>query len=488
MIINYSAPKTVGNLMHSSAFVRVIIGPVGSGKTTGMIMELLRRCIQQRPGIDGIRRTRWAIIRQTLQQLRMTVLLDIMYWLRPIATYKVSEQLITIRFGDVYAEWYMIPMEDPDDQKRLLSMQLTGAWISEAIEINVDLVSAIAGRCGRYPSAAEGGANWFGIVADTNAPVIGSDWWKLLEDQRPRDWALFRQPSGLHVEAENLEWLTQTPETLKLAPTDPVRRAQGRLYYERLALNPNADWVKRYVHAEYGEDPGGTAVFRESFRRSFHVHPSTKDEFEVIHGYPLLIGQDFGRHPCSLICQPDHKGRLLVHEEVIGENIGLETHIAHNLKPALFTERYMGRMMAAVGDPSGKAKGPFLEEDAFDVMLRLGIPGIPAPTNDLSPRLLAVETILHQQREGGPALLINERRCPNLVRAMNGSYRYSKTKQGQDKPLPDKTHPQSDLADCLQYVCLVVNTGIPLILKRINRLSGVKRQRPPSKVSAAGWT
>ena len=75
-------------------------------------------------------------------------------------------------------------------------------------------------------------------------------------------------------------------------------------------------------------------------------------------GMPILIGQDFGRNPCSLICQNDHQGRLLVHEEVIAEDIGLETHILKTLKPKLFQERYIGKAMAGVGDPSGCAQGP----------------------------------------------------------------------------------------------------------------------------------
>lgn len=470
MNITYHAPKTIGGFMHSAAFVRVLMGPVGSGKTTGVIFEMLRRCALQAKGPDGMRRTRWAIVRQTLAQLKMTVLLDILYWLRPIATYKVSEQLVTIKFNDVVSEWYLIPMEDPEDQKRLLSMQLTGSWISEGIEINPDLVSAIAGRCGRFPSAAQGGPTWFGIVVDTNTPVEGSDWWKLLEDSRPIDWALFHQPSGLAPDAENLENLPGGVE-----------------YYVRLARNPNKDWVKRYVTSEYGEDPGGTAVFRESFRRAFHVWPAAKDELEVMSGRPILIGQDFGRNPCSLLCQPDHRGRLLVHEEVVAEDLGLETHILKGLKPALFQDRYLGRMMAAVGDPSGVARGPFLEETAFDVMIRLGIPAFPAPTNDIDARIRAVEALLHQQRDGGPALVINERRCPQLTRALNGGYRYAKTKAGVTKPLPEKNHPFSDLADCLEAVCLVYNAGmVNYITRKIARAKG--RERPPSKVHRLGWT
>jgi len=468
--------------MDSEAFARFIIGPVGSGKTTGAIFEILKRAVQQAPGPDGIRRTRFAIVRQTLLQLKMTVLLDILSWLRPICEYKVSEQLLKIRFGDVLSEWYLIPLEDEDDQKRLLSMQLTGAWMSEAIEIDVGLVDAIAGRCGRFPTAAAGGCTWFGLIGDTNAPIEGSDWWRLFEDDKPPDWQVFKQPSGLDPMAENLEWLLQTPTTMQFPVTDQRRRSQGRTYYERLSRGKNPDWIKRYVHAEYGEDPTGTAVFRGSFKRSFHV----KRKLSPVVGYPILIGQDFGRSPCSVICQPDAFGRLLVLEEVIAEDIGLELHVTKALKPVLYQDRFAGMNMAAVGDPSGVAKGNFLEENSFDVLLRLGIPAFPASTNNIDPRLAAVETLLLQQRDGGPAIVIDEDRCPTLIRALNGAYRFGKTKAGVTKPLPEKLHPWSDVADALQYVCLAVNSGLSQFIAK--RIRPRPARRPPPPVSAKGWT
>lgn len=480
-IIDYDAPPTVGRFMSSQAFTRFIIGPVGSGKTTGCIFELLRRAVEQVPGPDGLRRTRFAILRQTLAQLKMTVLKDILTWLRPISDYRVSESCVYISFGDVRSEWFLLPMEDPDDQKRLLSSQLTGAWLSECIEMDVNLVPAIAGRCGRYPAANEGGCTWFGIIGDTNAPTEGSEWHRLFEDDRPPDWDVFKQPSGLSPEAENLEWLLQTPDTLKLPIDDQTRRRQGRTYYERLARQHNGDWVRRYVHAEYGEDPSGTAVFRGSFKRSFHV----VDHLEPVLGYPLIIGQDFGRSPCSIICQQDHLGRLLILDEVVAEDIGLEPHVLQSLKPKLFSERYAGYSFAAVGDPAGVAKNNHYEETSFDLLRRLGIPAFPAPTNNIDPRIQAVETLLLQQRDGGPALVIDGERCPTVVRALNGAYRYGKTKLGQTKPVPDKTHPWSDISDALQYAALSMNSGYILaIARKIRPRTPVQR----TSISAGGWT
>jgi hypothetical protein len=198
----------------------------------------------------------------------------------------------------------------------------------------------------------------------------------------------------------------------------------------------------------------------------------------------LLIGQDFGRNPCSLICQLDHRGRVLVLEEIVAEDIGLEAHVSRSLKPRLFQPRYMGLKFAAVGDPSGIARDN-REESCFDTMARLGVPCFSAVTNSLDPRLRAVDKLFQEQRDGGGAILIDRSRCPKLVRAMNGAYRYAKTKTGETKPLPEKKHPWSDLADALQYVCLSVNAGLPIYIARKIR---PRIDKPRVRMSSRGWT
>lgn len=478
--INYTAPPTCARFMRSQSFGRLIAGPVGSGKTTACLFELFRRACEQAPARDGLRYTRFAIVRQTLKQLKDTVLKDITSWLDGIAAYKVSDNTVYIQMGDVRSEWILIPLDSPEDQRRLLSMQLTGAWMSEAIEMDVGLVDALAGRLGRYPSAQLGGATWFGMIADTNMPTEGSDWHKFMDSNTPPDWVVFIQPGGLEANAENLNWLTQTSETLKLPLDDPKRIAQGRTYYERLARGHGADWVRRYVHAQYGNDPSGTAVFRETFNRSFHV----VEDLLVARSSPLIIGQDFGRDPCSVICQLDHKGRLLVLQEVIAEDIGLEMHLEKMLRPALMHERYLGRPIAMVGDPSGVSKSSIYEETTFDVLKRLGFNAFPAPTNDIDPRLRAIEAFLMGQRDGGPAILFDRDRCPVLVRAMAGGYRYAKTKQGVRKPLPEKNE-YSHVIDALQYAALAAHGGMSGYFAK--RMAHRPRSTRP-KMTAGAWT
>jgi len=449
----------------------------------------------QEPAGDGFRYTRWSIVRQTLKQLKDTVLRDAQQWLAGLGEWKVSENTYYLNFGDVKSEWVFIPLENAEDQARLLSMQLTGAWLSEAIEMNLDVLGPISGRLGRYPSANRGAPTWFGMIADTNMPTELTPWHQFVENLPP-DWQTFRQPSGMEVPvfdeegfqlsgAENLNYLVQTADTAKLPLNHPVRLAQGRKYYERFVemYGEDSDWVRRYVYAEYGNDPSGMAVFRATFKSSFHV----VDDTLVIPGYPLVVGQDFGRNPWSLICQVDHMGRLLVHEEVPAENIGLEKHVNERLRPRLMASKYSGLRIMLVGDPSGVAKGNVSEESCFDALKRMGLSAFPAPTNDIEPRLRAVESLLGRQVNGGPALMISQRGCPFLIRALGGGYRFTKLKTGALRTVPDKTDKEgySHVVDDLEYVALIVHGGlVQEFARHMNPVATVQRRR----VTAAGWT
>ena len=480
MDIDYTAPPTVANFMQSESFIRLIAGPVGSGKTTGVIFELLRRACEQWPAHDGIRYTRFAVCRQTLSQLKNTVLKDIAHWFNTIARWKVSDSTIYFEFLDVKSEWLLLPLETPEDQRRLLSMNLTAIWISEGIEISFDLIGPISARCGRYPSPADGGARWYGIVIDTNMPTEGTPWAEAMTNPPP-DWDVYIQPSGLAQNAENLPYLLQTPETLKMSVDDIRRIARGRLYYDRLSRNRNSAWVTRYVLADYGPDPSGSAVFSGTFRASFHVVA----ELAPITGRPLIVGQDFGRDPWGVILQEDHRGRLLILEEVEAEDTGLINHCRTTLRPRLMQRRYQGLSIVVVGDPAGNQRSQYDEKTAFDILKGEGFSAMPALTNDLDTRLSSVESYLLQQRDGGGAILFDRSRCPKLIQAMNGMYRYSKTSLEVSRPTPDKNG-WSHVSDALQYG--VMACGGTRTAHSIARKLYPKTRHSDVPITAKGWT
>jgi hypothetical protein len=438
--LNFVTPPTVGRFMLDDAFVRLIMGPVGSGKSAGCFMELLRRARLQDPDSQGIRKTRMAIVRNTLQQLRQTCLADIQQWLSPIAHFKVTDATIQVRFPlkdgtRVESDWMLIPLDTKADQQRLLSLNLTGAWVSEFREIKMDIIDALSGRLGRFPSAGVR-PTWHGIVAESNPPDEDSEWYTKLEIELPPNWSFYRQPSGLSPEAENVENL----------PPD---------YYENLAANANEDWVNIHVHAKYGKSLGGQAVFRASFRPDFHVVSASK--IQVIESMPLMLAQDFGRTPAALVTQVDNRGRLVVHRELTSEDMGIEQFATTLLRPMIY-QYYQNMRTFMVGDPSGADKTGLNEMSPFDVLKQLGFNVYKAPTNLIDPRVRAVEQLLLHQVDGGPQLMISDE-CTTLIQAMKYWYRYRRKQTGVLEDKPEKTHPWSDVADCLQYAALSTNAN-----------------------------
>jgi hypothetical protein len=466
-IINYDAPKTITDFMLDNSKVRLIIGPYGSGKTTGCIMELMRRAMMEYPDANNVRRTRFVVVRNTAQQLRQTILEDIRKWLSPAMTYRVTDSTVQFRFshptqGRIESDWMLIPLDKPEDQQRLLSLNITGGWVSEFREIPIRVVEALLGRCGRYVPIGVKGNAWHGVIGESNPPDEDSEWYNKLEIERPPTWKLFKQPGGMDPAAENKE---------------PGRLPPG--YYEDLIASNNPDWVDVHVHAKYGKSLSGQAVFRASFKPDFHV---TYNSLKPIPSLPLMIGQDFGRTPASLIGQVDNRGRLLIFAEATSVDMGIEQFATTTLRPLMFNN-FTGLSSFMVADPTGKDKNQVSEESPFDALRRLGFRVYGAPTNDLEPRLRAVEQLLLRQVDGGPMLLIDGANCPQLVQTLKFHYRYKRKQNMELEDKPEKTHPWSDIADCLQYMALSTNANYTGKVMMDSR----PRPRRPAP-SVAGWT
>ncbi len=61
--LDFSASPEVWNFLQSNAFVRGMMGPVGSGKSYACAAEIMMRAVKQKPSpIDGIRYSRFAIV------------------------------------------------------------------------------------------------------------------------------------------------------------------------------------------------------------------------------------------------------------------------------------------------------------------------------------------------------------------------------------------------------------------------------------------
>jgi len=463
MRLDYTPAPTLRDFMRSDSRVRIVRGPVGSGKSTAMVVEMLRRSIEQAPDDDGVRRTRGVIVRNTLKQIKATCLVTAQTVLKNICRYRPSDDTLQIRFGDVESDWLLLPLDTPENVQRLLSLEVTFGWISECREVEPEIAMNVLSRCGRYPSKMRGGPSWYGLMAESNSFRKDSPWYSLLEQNLPGNWEYFVQPGAMDPGAENRENLPDA-------------------YYDDLIESNTEEWAEMYIHNRYGEALDGQAVYKNSFNRSFHV---AKAPLTPNPQLPLIVGCDFARWPAAVVTQVDPRGRLLVFAELEAENVGIERFATEHLLPLLRHPRFGGIPSYIVGDPSGVRKSEVGEESVFDVLKRMGFHAYPAMTNNIDPRLRAVEKFLIQQRDGGPALLVDPG-CRVLVEGFASKYRYRKKKTGDLEDKPDKAQrPWADVHDALQYAAL--GTARSIYAKAMGRLDRSLQSEQPA-IPAGAWT
>ena len=166
---------------------RGIRGPVGSGKSVACCIEGCRRALQQQKNQNGIRKSRWAVIRNTNPQLKTTTIKTWLDWFpeQEWGHFRWSVPYTHyIKKGEIDCEVIFLALDRPEDVKKLLSLELTGVWINEAREIPKSIIDACTMRVGRFPSMREGGASWYGVFCDTNAPEE-DHWWPIMAGDVP---------------------------------------------------------------------------------------------------------------------------------------------------------------------------------------------------------------------------------------------------------------------------------------------------------------
>lgn len=453
--------------MRSDAPVRLIMGCVGSGKSVVCCMEIFRRCAEMPRCSDGKRKSRWVVVRNTRDQLKKTTLKTWFAWFPDgvAGTWRESDMTFYLRVGDIDAEILFLPLDTPDDQRRLLSLEVTGVFINEAREVHPELIVAARTRMPRYPSKAMLPVDpatgvkaeyWSGLIMDTNPPSEDSWLYEQFETKQPAGWELFRQPSGLSPEAENRENL-------------------GKTYYEDMCEGATEDFIRVHVHGEYGRSLTGRPVYEKSFVRDFHVSqgPLLHLEYQT---YPIVIGMDFGRTPAAVFMQRNARGQVLVLDSLYVENLGLEGFLRNHVKPLVY-QRFPSNRYIIVGDPAGWAKSQLNEENVADIIRREGMVARKAPTNDPEKRIACVEHLFAAQTGGKPAIIIDPR-CKHLIQGLYGGYKYRRKTDGSYDTAPTKDEFSHD-NDAFQYGCLGIDSS---------GAAGVARRREVVPVSLGAWT
>lgn len=457
---DYEGCPTLAAFAKSDAKIRGVVGPFGSGKSSASVIEIPRRGRQQNVLADGRRRSRFAVIRNTMPQLKDTTMKTFFEWMPPahFGDYKSSDQTFVInRWAEregIEIEVLFRALDTPEDIGKLLSLDLTGAWGNEARELPWPIIEALEARLGRYPAQRDGGATWHGMWFDTNPPDVDSDWFKFFEESGatddPTHAAIFHQPSGLSPQAENLANLPG-----------------GRKYYENLAKGKSQAWVDVYIHGKYGFVQSGKAIFPE-YNDQVHCR-----EVEPIAGVPVHRGWDWGLTPACALSQVLPTGHWLIFDELFSDDSGAEAFAESVISYCAGAFKKQPTFIDT-GDPAGFQRAQTDEKTIFSIMHAKGI-AIEPGLQSLAMRLEAIRKPLNTLIKGEPQLILHPR-CKRLRRAFMGLYRYRRMKvQGERyDPVPEKNY-VSHIMDGLEYSATRIFSS-ELLLSQEQRLSAQQQR------------
>lgn len=470
--IHYHAPGPVARaFLRSDAFVAGIRGPIGSGKSTAAVMKLIRNAQKQKPLRDGWRRRRTAIIRNTYPELKTTTIKTWHQWIdSSIGNWRDSgppTHHIVDHNAKLDWEIMFIALDRPDDVRKLLSLELSDAWINEAKEVPKAILDGLTGRVGRFPPRdGEFGCTDPQILMDTNPPEA-DHWWYVMAERdlsnaRNRDMhaemieieAELRKIGALRQDQPLFQYFAQpggeTPEAENLEHLPPG-------YYLKAKAGKDPEWVKVYINGEYGFVLDGKPVYPEYRDGIFAC------EFSASRHLPIQIGMDFGLTPAAVFGQRMPNGQWRKHSELVTDNMGI-IRFAQLVKSHI-AEHYAGFTIGTItGDPAGNARNDD-ERTTFDLLRANGVVARPASTNSPLLRIEAVRDPMKRLIDGEPGMLIHAKNCPMLRKGYAGGYHYKRVQVTGDakyRDEPDKNL-YSHVCDADQYLMIGGGEGKAII-------------------------
>lgn len=475
----YKAAPTIARFIHAVADIICIWGPLGSGKSVGACIKIFLLIFGQNPDKNGVRRSKGVIVRSTYSELDDTTLQTWLEWFpevddngengygyyskqnrtyhfgwtRPKGRSMRRDPLFVLEDGTiVVADILFRALERPEDVKKLLSLEVTWAWINEAREVPFDIVAPLQARTGRYPPKNEVTSPWAGIMMDTNPPDPESKLYKVFKegkvDRSIKEMAeehglalptfeLFEQPDPFGPDGENLDNLRG-----------------GLQYYLNLMATAKAEgkpqsWIDAHVHGIPGYTIDGSAVYGRAFNDAWHV---AKTPLRFNKEKTLAIGMDVGLslHTAAVYGQADSLWRWSILGELYGDTMPLTDFIP--MMTSDIRERFGIRpeQTFILADPAGGVRSGHDAKTAFSILKNAGYRVFPSEQGEV--RRYSVRAALNKNIEGGPKVRF-DRSCVMLIQGFLGGYHYRKKKNAEgllvDKPHKNKySHPH----DALQYL------------------------------------
>lgn len=466
-----TSSPTVAEYVLADNFITGIQGPLGSGKSVGSCIKIMRKAMDQVPDkLMNMRRSRWVVIRNTYPELRSTT---IKTWEEcfpehlcgPVVySHPITHHIIIAPRGGspgLDLEVMFLALDRPVDVKHLKSLEVTGAWVNEATELPVEIIDMLTGRVGRYPSMKQHnvdgsrGPTWSGIILDTNAPDDMNWYHKAsIEGEFPDleavvngvaidiSWRFWGQPpavleveqtgTGFKIKEGGFEQLEVEPRHAMPAAgrfwtINPMAENLSNLrpaYYHQQITNKSLLWIQRFLQAKNVFMTEGKSWIPE-----YNDSVMAKVGIPYDENLPLLAGIDAGGgtlQPAAVWGQRGAYGDWRILHELTLFDIGVDrfTDLFHMTMADKFPGVTLDR---AYIDPAARTRDEVYEVAVEDHFRSKNIPVFLAPTNDQTLRREALalpmtRLITLPNGHTAPGFLVDAKGCPMLRAALGGKW------------------------------------------------------------------
>lgn len=485
---DFTRYPTLLRMAHSQARMKAVIGPAGSAKTTGIIWQIVLTALSQYP-IGGLRSTRVLVARNTMKMLRSSTIKSFKQTVGSLMTFKTGSSpmraFLRCSLNDgtqVACDIEFISFDSEDSENVLLGYEPTIVFFDEVSELPESLIMAANRRIGRFPDPKQADPLSYQVLMATNGPRKDHWLFKWAIGGMDKEFALvskgsdrpmfelFQQPPALiRPTEEGGEW---RPNPM----AENIENLAGGYGYYYAMLISDDESIRAYVEGAFSDIRKGKVVF-PSFSKELHV---IKQSSVPANGQPLYLSFDFGRTPVCLLAIATSGGRLIIVDEVMGEDMSIKTLWVESVKPVLNAKYRQSWIQGAWGDPAGKSEAQSVDLSPYDVLLDLGVPIEDPGTNLIVPRLEAVYAMLTTLASDKKPMLQITDNCKYTIDALHQGYVYENVRGRGDvvKDIPTKSHENwvSDLADAVQYLCLGFGAKYRLDQKR-KKFAGKKRVR-----------
>jgi hypothetical protein len=451
-------PNPTGELFHAdNSFIKLIMGPYGSGKSTICINEIVRHVCAMPKWFNGRRRAKWLIIRNTSGELQSTTLQTWLTWFsdlgdickrqKPLLTY---EHTFNDGNGVIELELVFIALDRDEDIRKLKSIEATAAYINEISEVPQAVLHHLIGRVNhRYPSNAFcDEPYWSGIIADTNPPDEDHWIYKDFELNTTPNYKIFHQPSGLMQNIDGSFIRDDIGNYIQNVDCDNYKNLSSD-YYVKLAEKRTEGFIKVFCGGKYGIVESGKRVYPE-YNNDLHSVP----KLEAIQGLPIHLGWDFGLTPACIVFQISARGQFRLLKEYLAEDMGIRSFAKNIVIPDLQKDFPYNKVGESEADPAGMSGDQIMEElSCIGELISLGIKTNAASTNDIDVRISSVRYFLNSMIDGQPGFLLSRDGASVTRKGFINGYHFKRMSianedRYQDKPNKNRfSHPH----DALQY-------------------------------------